>query len=118
MEMIKGVFGRRRLFRFLFLRILSLKHPANKIIYAYAGPDQKERQNEDNRSNHYFEISIALLIRRRKLVLRKIGRRTIHNYSVKLITKNVALARLLFTFSYSDVHFPYLGNGCSRLAKP
>ena len=75
----------RRLFLF---QDISLDQPADQIIDTESRSYNQKSQNKDRGADHDLEIPVTIRVRRRQLVLRKIRRRSIHDYSLKLIAKN------------------------------
>jgi len=74
----------------LFRQILFLllEHPHEQIINTYPGRDQQQRGNKYSKADEQFEPAVAFIGRRRKLILRKIWRWSIH-YSLKLAIRRM-----------------------------
>ncbi len=58
-------------------RVFFLEHSRNDIIYAEPDGGEYHYQTDDRGSDDQLEFAITLFVGRRKLVLRKVWRRTV-----------------------------------------
>ena len=85
----------------MYIETLKLEQPANNIVDPKSCTDDQNSQKEDKRPEHDLEIAITLFIGRRKLILRKIWRGSVHDFSLepRKTPVEAALRREVFTLS-------------------
>lgn len=97
----------------------SAEKPTDQIITANYRTDQDRDQQNDPDADEQFELAVSVLIRRRKLVLRKIWRRSVHNCWIKSDTSatrfQIAIAEAAFQDSPGHRPSPPLPNRRGRV---
>jgi len=78
---------------FLFNKFQILEKPTYQVVNTDTDADEQSDRGDDQPRDDELEFLISILIRRRKLILRKIWRRSIHGLSLTFKVQSSKLLR-------------------------